>query len=120
MPILTGTDANQSLIAAVKHGEALHRKLELLVDAGLSNEEALRAATILAAEWFRLGNRGAIAVGKRADMVLVGGNPVDDIADTKHVKRVWIVGEEVPLGWKNSFGMPNIAVYSSLNLNICT
>ena len=98
VPILAGIDANQSLMAAVKHGEALHRELELLVDARLSNEEALRAATSLTAEWFRLGDRRAIAVWKRADMVLVGGNPADDIAGTKNVKRVWIGREEVPLG----------------------
>jgi imidazolonepropionase-like amidohydrolase len=97
VPILAGTDANQSPMAAVKRGEALRRELELLVDAGLSNEEALRAATNLAAEWFWLGDRGVIAVGKRADMVLVGGNPADDIAATKNVKRVWIAGEEVLL-----------------------
>ncbi|KAE9367356.1 putative hydrolase [Stipitochalara longipes BDJ] len=97
VPILAGTDANQSPMAAVKHGEALHHELELLVDAGLSNEETLRAATSLGAEWFRLGDRGVIAVGKRADLVLVGGNPVDNIAATKDVKRVWIAGEEITL-----------------------
>jgi imidazolonepropionase-like amidohydrolase len=87
-------------MAAVKHGEALHRELEPFVDAGLSKEEALRAATILAAEWFRLGDRGAIAVGKRADMVLVGRNPVDDIAGTINVERVWIAGGESRWGEK--------------------
>jgi imidazolonepropionase-like amidohydrolase len=97
VPILVGTDANQSPIAAVKHGDALHRELELLVEAGLSNEETLGAATSLAAKWFRLEDRGMIAVGKRADLVLVGGNPVDNIAATKNVKRVWIAGEEVIL-----------------------
>jgi len=81
-------------MVVVKYGEALHRELEPLVDAGLSNEEALRAATILAVEWFRSGNRAAIAVWKRADMVLIGGNLVDDIADNINVERVWIaVGE---------------------------
>ena len=95
--ILAGTDANQSPMAAVKHGEALHRELELLVNAGLSNEEALRAATSSGAQWFRLEDRGVIAVGKRADLVLVGGNPIDNIADTKDVKRVWIGGEEIIL-----------------------
>jgi imidazolonepropionase-like amidohydrolase len=98
VPILAGTDANQSPMAAVKHGEALHRELELLVDAGLSNEEALRAATSLGAQCFRLADRGVIAVGKRADLVLVGRNPVDNIAATKDIKRVWIAGEEIMLG----------------------
>jgi len=81
----------------VTHGEAIHRELELLVDAGLSNEEALRAATSLGARWFRLEDRGVIAVGKRADLVLVGGNPMDNIAATRDVKRVWIAGEEIRL-----------------------
>jgi imidazolonepropionase-like amidohydrolase len=97
VPLMAGSDANQSPMAAVKHGEALHRELELLVDAGLSNEEALRTATSLPAKWFQLGDRGLIVVGKRADLVLVGGNPVVDIAATKNVRRVWIAGEEVPV-----------------------
>jgi imidazolonepropionase-like amidohydrolase len=95
--ILAGTDANQSPMAGVKHGEALHRELKLLVDAGLSNEEVLRAATSLPAGCFRLGDRGVIAVGKRADLVLVEGNPMHDITATKSVKKVWIAGEEVML-----------------------
>ncbi|PMD54858.1 uncharacterized protein K444DRAFT_666824 [Hyaloscypha bicolor E] len=107
--VMEGTMANGKVFPGLKysaakesvtriHKAALHRELELLVDARLSNEEALRAATSLTAEWFRLSDRGAITVGKRADMVLVGGNPADDIAGTKNVKRVWIGREEVPLG----------------------
>lgn len=95
VPILAGTDANSSPMAAVKHGEALYEELGLLVDAGLSNEEALRAATSLPAKWFRLEDRGMIAVGKRADLLLVSGNPVEDIASMKNVTRVWVAGKEV-------------------------
>jgi hypothetical protein len=40
--ILAGTDANWSPMVSLKHGEGFHRELELLVDAGLSNEEALK------------------------------------------------------------------------------
>lgn len=53
VPILVGTDANSSPMAAIKHGESLHRKLELLVEAGLLNAKELRAATSFLAEWFR-------------------------------------------------------------------
>jgi imidazolonepropionase-like amidohydrolase len=95
--ILAGTDANQSPTAGVKHGEALHRKLELLVDAGLSNEGVLRAATSLLAEGFRLRDIGVIAVGRRAELVLVAGNPMEDITFTRNVKKVRIAGEEVML-----------------------
>ena len=97
VPILAGTDANQTPRAAVEHGEALHRELELLVDAGLSNKEALQGATSLAAQGFRLGDRGVIVVGKRADLVLVNGNPLENIAATKSVRMVWIAGKEVIL-----------------------
>ncbi|KAF4631005.1 hypothetical protein G7Y89_g7130 [Cudoniella acicularis] len=97
VPIIVGTDANQSPMAAVNHGESLHQELELLIEAGLTNEEALRACTSLPAEWFRLEDRGVIQVGKRADLVLVGGNPMDDITATKNLKRVWIAGREVSL-----------------------
>jgi imidazolonepropionase-like amidohydrolase len=93
--ILAGTDANQSPIAAVKYGIGLCEELELLVEAGLENVEALRAATSLPAECFpMLGDRGVIAVGERADLVLVGGNPEMDI---KAVRRVWVKGVEVDL-----------------------
>lgn len=97
VPILAGTDANSSPMAAVKHGESIHRELELLVEAGLSSEDALKAATSLPAKWFRMDDRGVIAVGKRADLVLVGGNPVEDISVTKNVKMVWVAGNRVEL-----------------------
>ena len=96
--ILAGTDANQSPFAAVKYGAGLWEELELLVEAGLSCEETLRAATSLPAECFpMLGNRGVIAGGKRADLLLVEGNPVVDIKAVREVRRVWIGGVEVDL-----------------------
>lgn len=95
VPIVVGTDANQSPRAGVKHGDAIHNELELLVDAGLSTLEALRGATSLAAEAFGLHDRGGISIGKRADLVLVDGNPVDDITMAKNIKKVWVDGHEV-------------------------
>jgi imidazolonepropionase-like amidohydrolase len=96
--ILAGTDANQSPVAAVKYGIGLCEELELLVEAGLSCEEALRAATSLPAEAFpMIGDRGVITVGKRADLLLVGGNPVVDIKAVREVKGVGSGGVEVDL-----------------------
>ena len=95
--MLAGTDSNQTPVVPLKHGESLHRELELPVDAGLSTEEALRPCTSLSARCFRLGDRGTIVRGKRADLVLVGGNPIDDIASTKNVRKVWVAGREVGL-----------------------
>ncbi|KAH8816973.1 amidohydrolase [Xylogone sp. PMI_703] len=95
VPILAGTDSNRSQIAAVRHGESFHHELKLLKDAGLSGEEVLRAGTSLPAKWFQLEDRGVIEVGKRADLVLVDGNPLDDISATSRVRKVWIAGTEV-------------------------
>ena len=97
IPILAGTDANETPgpPVQVRFGESFHNELQLLVEAGLSNTEALRAATILPAKHFGLTDRGVIAPGCRADLVLLSGNPVEDIALTKSIEKVWIGGIEV-------------------------
>ncbi|KAI2631961.1 hypothetical protein GGR54DRAFT_9021 [Hypoxylon sp. NC1633] len=97
VPIVAGTDANNSGIIVVTAGKALHHELELLVLAGLTPIEALRAATSLAAQHFNLHDRGRISPGLKADLVLVGGNPDEDISVTKRIQKVWSSGEEVPM-----------------------
>jgi imidazolonepropionase-like amidohydrolase len=96
VPILAGTDANQApgVPALVSHGESLHRELELLVDAGLSTVDALRAATVVPAEYFGLHDRGVIEPGRRADLVLIDGDPVQDIKATRTIRRTWCGGAE--------------------------
>ena len=54
---------------------SLHGELELLVEAGLTPLEALSAATSVPADRFRLPDRGRIAPGLRADLLLVNGDP---------------------------------------------
>src|SRR3984957_645776 len=80
--ILAGTDANQAppAPASPRYGSSLHHELGLLVDAGLSPVDALRSATVLAAEYWGLADRGVIAAGKRADLVLIDGDPLADIS----------------------------------------
>jgi imidazolonepropionase-like amidohydrolase len=100
VPILAGTDANADAgsPAAVSHGDSLHHELELLVDAGLSRLDALRAATVLPARYFGLGDRGAIEPGRRADLVLLDEDPLQDIRATRSIRRVWCGGAgHVPL-----------------------
>jgi len=94
VPILAGTDANDSAgtPARVPHGESLHRELELLADAGLSALEVLLAATALPARYFGLSDRGAIEPGKRADLVLIDGDPLADIRATRSIRRIWCGG----------------------------
>jgi imidazolonepropionase-like amidohydrolase len=95
--VLAGTDSNDDPGAPyqVPHGESLHCELERLVDAGLSAAEALRGATSLAAEVFCLADRGVISAGRRADLVLVDGDPSRDISATRNIRGVWIGGRRI-------------------------
>ena len=96
VPVLAGTDANADAgsPAAVSHGDSLHHELELLVDAGLTSLDALRAATVLPARHFGLADRGVVEPGRRADLVLIDGDPLRDIRATRSLRRVWCGGIE--------------------------
>ena len=72
----------------------MHGELELLVGAGLTPVQALTAATSAPARAFRLTDRGVIAAGKRADLVLVEGDPTNDITATRRIVSVWKRGVE--------------------------
>ncbi|MBB2944654.1 imidazolonepropionase-like amidohydrolase [Actinoplanes lutulentus] len=90
--ILAGTDAAPfplPFMAGVAHGASLHHELQYLVRAGLTPVEALRAATSTPARLFGLDDRGRIAVGLRADMLLVDGDPTTRIDDTLNLRTVW-------------------------------
>ncbi|MFC7755409.1 amidohydrolase family protein [Tsukamurella soli] len=95
--ILAGTDANSAPGAPFgpEHGESLHHEFELLIQAGLSPVEVLAAATSLSADTFSLKDRGVIEPGRRADLVLVGGDPTSDVTATRNIRGVWIGGERI-------------------------
>jgi imidazolonepropionase-like amidohydrolase len=96
VPILAGTDANAGpgIPFSPRHGESLHDELELLIEAGLSTFEALRSATVLPAQHFGLHDRGVIEPGRRADLVLIDGDPIADIRATRQIRQVWCAGVE--------------------------
>jgi imidazolonepropionase-like amidohydrolase len=93
VPLLAGTDATPF---APAHGESLHRELVLLTEAGLTTEAALAAATSVPARHFGLHDRGRIAPGLRADLVLVDGDPTSDITATRSIAEVWRRGVRQP------------------------
>jgi imidazolonepropionase-like amidohydrolase len=71
--------------------------MELLVEAGLTPLQAIQAGTLENAKFFRVENRlGSIEPGKQADLVLVDGNPSQDISSIRCVKRVMIDGAWLP------------------------
>jgi imidazolonepropionase-like amidohydrolase len=92
VPILAGTDApNPSTI----FGASLHRELVLLVAAGLTPIEALRAATSVPAEEFGLRTRGRVKPGFVADLLLVEGDPTTDVTATRKITAIWKEGHRV-------------------------
>jgi len=76
-------------------GFAEHRELELMVEAGMSPMQAIVAATSTGADYLRLRNTGALAQGKQADFVVLDGNPLDDITNTRRISQVVIKGRPV-------------------------
>lgn len=90
VPLLAGTDAPNPGTA---HGISLHQELANLVRSGLSPSEALAAATSVPARIFGLGDRGRIAPGRRADLVLVDGDPTRDITATRRIAAIWKAGQ---------------------------
>ena len=88
--VLAGTDAP---VPGLAPGFALHDELEALVRAGLSNRRALEGATRLAAEWLGVvDDRGTVAVGKRADLLLLDADPLTDVANTRRISAVVVGG----------------------------
>jgi imidazolonepropionase-like amidohydrolase len=82
VPIVAGTD-----IAVPGH--SLHRELELYVQAGFTPMEAIQAATIVPARTMHLDKEvGTIEPGKRADLVVLGGDPLGDIRNIRKVETV--------------------------------
>jgi len=89
-----GTDAG---IGGVYHGSSAVRETRLLAGLGLTPAEALVAATGGAADILRQRDHGRIAVGQRADLLLVGGRPDVAIDDLHDVRRVFVAGRDMPL-----------------------
>ena len=82
VPIMAGTDQ------AVP-GHSLHREIELYVQAGFTPMEAIQAATLVPARVLGLEKEtGTVEKGKRADLILINGNPLEDIHNTRNVEYV--------------------------------
>ncbi len=90
VPILAGTDTAAGV--RVYPGFSLHDELGLLVQAGLTPMEALQAATLNAGKYLGLVDTGTIEKGKRADLVLLDANPLQDIGNTRKIQSVVLAG----------------------------
>jgi imidazolonepropionase-like amidohydrolase len=93
--LLAGSDTPNPWVVP---GASLHRELELLVDAGIPPIEVLTLATRNGAEALGL-DAGEVAPGRRADLVVLGADPIQDIRNTRRIElvfkdgRAWRPGE---------------------------
>jgi imidazolonepropionase-like amidohydrolase len=97
--ILAGTDVSVPIpfLGGLAHGASVHHELQMLVQAGLTPIQALRSATALPARRFGLNDRGRIAAGLRADLLLVDGDPTTTITDTLSTRAIWRRGTPLTL-----------------------
>ncbi|MCK7593030.1 amidohydrolase family protein [Pseudomarimonas salicorniae] len=90
VPVLLGSDAPQVFNVP---GFSSHREMALMVEAGLTPYQALRTGTVVAAEHLGVSReQGRIAVGQRADLVLLAADPLEDIAHASRIEGVMSAG----------------------------
>jgi imidazolonepropionase-like amidohydrolase/ABC-type multidrug transport system permease subunit len=94
--LVTGSDSGNP---TVLHGPALHRELQLWIEAGVPTAVALQAATFNGAQLLRTSERmGLIKKGYEANLLLVDGNPLKEISVTERISLVMLKGERVDRG----------------------
>lgn len=93
VPLVTGSDAGNLLVI---HGPTVQHEMQLWVQAGIPAAVALQAATSNAARLLRADDHiGLIKVGADADLLMVDGNPLEDISATERISMVVYKGERV-------------------------
>jgi hypothetical protein len=91
--LITGSDAGNMLVI---HGPTIQHEMELWVNAGIPPAVALQAATFNAAKMLRAEDRiGSIQKGRDATLVLLEGDPLQDISNTERISQVMFRGERV-------------------------
>jgi imidazolonepropionase-like amidohydrolase len=91
--IMAGSDTPEWLMA---YGWEVHREIEAFVNAGMTPYQALQTATTNPAEFLKAKDWGTIEKGQRADLVLVAGNPLEDIRNTTRIEAVSVGGRWIP------------------------
>jgi imidazolonepropionase-like amidohydrolase len=94
IPILAGTDPPN---LGINHGTDLYKELELLGESGMPIIEVLKAGTSNITTAFGLENTGFIKVGYTADLILIDGDPTEDIKNISNINTVWKKGKQVKL-----------------------
>ena len=93
VPMAFGTDSGANAVHIP--GWAEHHELELLVRAGLTPMDALVTATEGSAEFLKATDRGTLAPGRLADFLILAGNPLEDIRNTRRMESIWHAGQQI-------------------------
>jgi imidazolonepropionase-like amidohydrolase len=88
-----GTDSGA--VPTRVQGFAEHRELQLLVHAGLSPMDAIVCATKNSAEVIGAKDRGTLEIGKKADFLVLDGNPLEDVRNTENIDMIYHDGKRV-------------------------
>ena len=106
--LLASSDAAHS----TPPGLGVHQNMELFVDAGTSPWEALRGATLYPAQLLRKEkDLGTVEVGKLADLVVLGADPLADISNTRKIEMVFLDGEPVDTSFHADYKIPIRALW---------
>lgn len=90
VPVMMGTDAGNPTMFP---GYSAHKELEFMVDAGMTTADVLRAATIVPARFLKMDDTlGSIAERKVASLIMLDGNPLEDVSNTQTLNRVMLEG----------------------------
>lgn len=92
IPILAGTDPPN---AGINMGTDLYKEIIFFSESGIPNIDALRSATSLPADKFEMEKLGYIKEGFFADMILIDGNPIENIQDISKINTIWKAGKKV-------------------------
>lgn len=92
VPILAGTDPPNR---GINFGTDLYEELYLLSESGLTPTETLKSATSAPSREFRLGEKGFIKEGYKADFVLIDGDPTNNIKDIAKIHSIWKLGKQL-------------------------
>ncbi|UII79416.1 amidohydrolase family protein [Flagellimonas sp. CMM7] len=116
VPIMTGTDVTDSYAFP---GFALHTEIEEFTACGLTNLEALRAATIIPATYSNVEkDYGSVDQGKMADLVILKKNPLDNISHTASISSVLLNGVHYDKETLETYKEDTASLASSFHMNV--
>jgi imidazolonepropionase-like amidohydrolase len=100
--IHSGSDPNH-----VVPGYAIHAELQMLIEAGLKPEQAIRTASLNVAEaWGKEKDFGSVEKGKVADLILINGDPLKNISDTQNIEMVFSEGKKMDTSFHADYKNP--------------